>query len=234
MTTNQFPYKKITDLRFEDRPREKFNSLGKEYLTSTELLAVLLGSGTKRNSVLDISTQIFDFVQGDLTALSRLKLIDFKGFKGIGNAKAILFVAALELGKRIAQFESKNMIQQIQSSSDAFQLVRPLFQELIHEEFWVIYLNRASKVIRMEQLSKGGVSGTAVDVKLILKNALSYVASSMIIVHNHPSGNLTPSEADRQITKKIVEAGKIMDVCLVDHLIIGDNKYVSFADEGWI
>lgn len=234
MTTIQYPYKKMAELHFEERPREKFYALGKDALSSVELLAVLLGSGSKTNSVLELANQIYDYVKGDLNALTRLQLVDFKQFNGIGNAKAILLLSALELGKRIAQFEAKQMVEQVQSSLDAFKLIRPKFQELNHEEFWVLYLNRASKLIKLELLSKGGVAGTAVDVKILLKNALNNLASSIIIAHNHPSGSLHPSEADKQITKKINEASRLVDVHLVDHLIVGGNKYYSFADEGLI
>lgn len=234
MTTNQYTYKKMNDIRLEERPREKFKAQGKAHLSNAELLAILLGSGTKSKSVLALSNEIIDSVDGNLTALSRLQLTDFIAFKGIGKAKSILLLACLELGKRIALFESQRKIDKVTSSMDAFQLLRSIFQELNHEEFWVIYLNRASRVIRMERLSQGGVAGTSVDIKLIFKTAVSYLASSVIVAHNHPSGNLQPSESDRQITKKIVESGKLLDIPLVDHLIIGENRYISFVDQGWV
>lgn len=234
MTTNQYTYKKIADFRTEERPREKFKNLGKENLNNSEILALILGSGTKSKSVLQLSLEIIESVKGNLTSLSRLSLEDFLHFKGIGKARAIQLLACLEFGKRIALFDAKNDFEKIHSSADAFALLRAIFQELNHEEFWVIYLNRASKVIKMERLSQGGVAGTSVDIKLIYRSAVNYIASSLIVAHNHPSGNLLPSSADKQITTKILEAGKNLDIQLIDHLIIGDNKYISFVDEGYL
>jgi len=234
MNTNQYTYKRIAEFRLEDRPREKLKSLGKESLSNPEILAIILGSGTKSKSVVDLSNEIIEYVGGNLTSLSRLSAEDFEHFKGIGKTKAIQLLACLELGKRVAAHEAKIRIDKIQSSADAFALLRTIFQELNHEEFWVIYLNRASKVIKLERLSQGGVAGTSVDIKLIYRFAVNYLASSLIIAHNHPSGNLIPSHADKQITAKIVEAGKNLDIQLIDHLIIGDNKYISFVDEGYL
>jgi len=234
MTTNQYTYKRFQDFRVEDRPREKLKNIGKEFLNNSELIAILLGSGIPSKSVLVLSSEILEFVQGDLTYLSRLQIEDFQKFKGIGVAKAIQLAACFELGKRIASFEAKNTLTKIQSSADAFQLFRPIFQELNHEEFWVLYLNRASRVLKIEKLSQGGVAGTLVDLKLLFKAAVNYLASSIIVVHNHPSGNLIPSQADKQLTEKINEAGKNLDVKLIDHLIVGDNKYLSFVDEGFL
>jgi len=234
MNSNQYSYKKISDVRAEDRPREKFKNLGKESVSSIEILAIILGSGTKSKSVIELSVEILDSVEGNLTLFSRLSLEDLLQFKGVGKTKAIQLLACLEFGKRIAMFDAKNKVEKIQSSADAFTLLRSVFQALNHEEFWVIYLNRASKVIKMERLSQGGVAGTSVDIKLIYRAAVNYLASSIIVSHNHPSGNLIPSQADKQITTKIMEAGKNLDIQLIDHLIVGDNKYVSFVDEGWI
>ncbi|MEY2793594.1 MAG: hypothetical protein RJA76_1586 [Bacteroidota bacterium] len=231
MTSNQFTFKKILK---EDRPREKLKNLGKEYLSNSEILAIILGSGTKSKSVTELSNEIIHQVGGNLNSFSRLGLSDLVHFKGIGKAKATQLLACIELGKRIATYDAKNKLVKISSSADAFILLRPIFQELIHEEFWVIYLNRGSKVIKVERLSKGGVAGTTVDIKLIYRSAIHYIASSLIVAHNHPSGNLIPSHSDKEITKKIAEAGKNLDILLIDHLIIADNTYVSFVDEGWL
>lgn len=224
----------MADFRLEDRPREKFSNQGKDSLSNSELLAIILSTGTRTKSIIEISNEIVDSVNGNLNLLSRLSFEDLISFKGIGKTKAIQLLACLEFGKRIALYDAKLKVEKIQSSADAFTLLKSKFQDLHHEEFWVIYLNRASKVIKMECLSKGGVAGTSVDIKLIYRSAVNYIASSLIVAHNHPSGNLLPSNADKQITSKIMEAGKNLDIQLIDHLIIGDNQYVSFVDEGWM
>ncbi len=234
MTINQYSYKKISDISLEERPREKLKNLGKEYLNLSEILSIILGSGTKTYSVVQIAEAILNQTGGNLNNLARIGLADLVQIKGIGKAKAVQLLACIELGKRIASYDVKSTLDKIQSSADAFSLLRPIFQELNHEEFWVIYLNRASKVIKIERLSQGGVAGTSVDIKLIYRSAVHLIASSIIISHNHPSGNLIPSNSDKEITKKIVEAGKNLDIVLIDHLILADNTYVSFVDEGWL
>lgn len=215
----------------EDRPREKLLLKGKNSLSDAELIAILIGSGNKTETAVELSKKILSFVNNDLNKLSKLTVNDLIKFNGIGEAKAISIVAALELGRRKKNTE-KTKTTSITSSKIAFEEVYDILSDLPHEEFWVIYLNRKNEVLKKVNISKGGVSGTIADTKIIFKNAIENLASSIILCHNHPSGNLAPSEADKKLTKKLFEVGNMMETPVIDHLIIGENNYFSFADEG--
>lgn len=218
----------------EDRPREKLLLKGKMALSDAELLAILIGSGSRQETAVELCKRILSTAaNNDLNILGKLTVADFMVYKGIGEAKAISIVAALELGRRRRAAEVKKR-QQITGSSDAAEIFWPILSDLPHEEFWVIYLNRSNKIMLKERISIGGVAGTVADVKIIFKKALQQLACSIIVAHNHPSGNLRPSKADIQLTKKMVEAGKFLDINVLDHLIITDGGYYSFADEGMI
>ncbi|MDO9186062.1 MAG: DNA repair protein RadC [Bacteroidia bacterium] len=215
----------------EDRPREKLLDKGRHMLTEAELIAILIGSGSKDETAVELSKRILLSVDNNLNNLGKLTVQELNQFKGIGDAKAISIIAALELGRRRKETETVKR-EKIITSKDAFEIMKPSMMDLPHEEFWLIMLNRANLVIKKELISRGGVSGTVVDTKIIFKTAIGNHASSIIICHNHPSGNLKPSDADIKITKNIKEAGKIMEIPLLDHLIITDNGFYSFADEG--
>ncbi|WP_064196329.1 MULTISPECIES: RadC family protein [Emticicia] len=222
---------KILSWAEEDRPREKLLLKGKAALSDAELIAILIGSGTRELSAVDLSKLILQSVNNNLHELAKLSINDLMKFKGIGEAKAISIAAALELGRRRKDSEVLKKTK-VGSSSDAYKAIRPYLMDLQHEQFWVLLLNRANEVIKPHQISIGGVAGTVADPKMIFKAALEYLASAIILVHNHPSGNLTPSQADKELTKKVKEAGKMLDIPVLDHLIFGDNGYFSFADEG--
>jgi len=217
----------------EDRPREKFLSKGKMTLSDAELIAILIGSGSRSESAVQLAQRILASTKHNLHQLGKLSVGDLMKFKGIGEAKAISIAAALELGRR--RKESKSIQRRkIQSSQTAYEEIMDVLSDLPHEEFWVMYMNRANEVIERKNISKGGVSGTVADIKIILKQALELLSSSMIVCHNHPSGNLKPSQQDIALTKKIAEAAKNIDMKLLDHIIVGNNAYFSFADEGLI
>ena len=215
----------------EDRPREKLMLKGKAALSDAELIAILIGSGTRELSAVDLSKLILQSVNNNLHELAKLSLKDLIKFKGIGEAKAISIAAALELGRRRKESEVIKK-QKVGSSVDAYDAIRPHLMDLSHEQFWVLLLNRANEIIRPVQISVGGVAGTIADPKMIFKSAIENLASAIILVHNHPSGNLTPSQADKDLTKKVKESGRLLDIPILDHLIFGDNGYFSFADEG--
>jgi DNA repair protein RadC len=215
----------------EDRPREKLMLKGKNALSDAELLALLIGSGTREVTAVELGREILQHVHNNLAELSRLTASQLMEFPGIGEAKALTLLAALELGRRRNESEVLSR-DKITGSRDAFAIFESTLGDLPYEEFWVILLNRANKVIRKCNISEGGISGTVVDPKKIFKTALDHHATSIILGHNHPSGNIQPSEADKKITKKIRDAGMMLDVAVLDHLIIGDGKYYSFADEG--
>lgn len=215
----------------EDRPREKLLAQGRRVLSDAELIAILIGSGSTTESAVDLSKRILHACQNDLNALSKLSVQDLCKFKGIGEAKAISIIAALELGRRRKETEQP-VLDIVTSSKDIFHLLSPYFSDLLHEEFWVILLNRANKVLQKILISKGGQSGTIADPKIIFKSALEGNAANIILAHNHPSGNLKPSQADIQLTKKLQEAGKLLDLQILDHLIFAERSYFSFADEG--
>lgn len=216
----------------EDRPREKLLLKGHGALTDAELLAILIGSGNTNESAVDLCKRILkEAATNDLNELAKLDLHDLMKFKGIGEAKAITIVAALELGRRRRAAEV-GVKPQITSSRDVFELLQPRIGDLPHEEFWVLYLNRANRVTFQESISAGGVAGTVADLKIIFKRALNQLASGIIIAHNHPSGNLKPSQADIDLTRKVREGGKTLEISVLDHLIITTSGYFSFADEG--
>lgn len=228
-------YKKpsIREWAVEDRPREKMQTKGVRSLSEAELIAILIGSGNLEESAVEVSRRIMASVNNNLNELGKKNISDLQKFKGIGPAKAISIAAAMELGRRRKESEPDEKPKVI-TSGDAAAIFRPLLSDLPHEEFWVLLLNRNNLVLDKMMVSQGGLSGTVIDVRIILKMALDKLACSIILCHNHPSGNLVPSEADKEITKKIKEAGKHMDIPVLDHLIIGNGSYFSFADEGLI
>ncbi|HDZ40392.1 MAG TPA: JAB domain-containing protein [Bacteroidetes bacterium] len=222
---------KIKDWALEDRPREKLLYKGISSLSDAELLAILIGSGSNDKSAVDLAREILKLASNNLNRLGKLDVHDLVKLKGIGTAKAINIMAALELGRRRKSAEIIEAAK-IRSSNDVYTIFNPLLADLTHEEFWLLYLNRSNKILSRHKLSQGGISGTITDVRLIIKKALELLASSIIICHNHPSGNLDPSEADTRITMKIREAASCFDISLLDHVIVTDNGYYSYADNG--
>ncbi len=216
-----------------DRPREKLMLNGRRQLTDAELIAILIGSGNRTETAVDLSKRMLSAYQNDLDAFGKASIADLSKFKGIGEAKAIAIVAALELGRRRKDTAVQDVVK-VGSSHDAFQHLHADFADLNHEEFWMLLLNRANHIKSKHLISKGGQSGTVADPKIIFKTALEQQAAYIILAHNHPSGNLKPSNEDLKLTKKLVEAGKLLDLLVVDHLIITDKSYYSFCDEGLI
>ena len=214
----------------DDRPREKLLLKGRTVLSDAELIAILIGSGSRNESAVELSKRILASVDHNLNELGKLSIQQLMQFKGIGEAKAITIAAALEVGRR-RRAEEQQKITKISSSKDVFELLLPILGDLLHEEFWIVYLNNSNKVLQKEQLSKGGMTGTLVDVRLVMKKALEYGAVGLIFAHNHPSGTLKPSSQDKEITKKLQVAGQALDIRVLDHLIITQNTYLSFADE---
>ena len=215
----------------QDRPREKLIERGKSNLSDAELLALLIGSGTIEESALDLSRRILSEVNHDIERLSQMTVESLQKFKGIGSAKAVKIVAALELSAR----KKRNNISRsakVQSSETVYNIMEPEIGELDHEEFWIIYLNNSNRVLRKSQLSKGGITGTLVDIRLVLKEALELSSTSIILAHNHPSGTLIPSQADKDLTYKLKTAAASMDINVLDHLILSSGGYFSFADSG--
>ncbi|MBT8273338.1 MAG: DNA repair protein RadC [Bacteroidia bacterium] len=217
----------------DDRPREKLLYKGKDALSNAELIAILIGSGNRTENALALSQRILLKVDNNLGELGKQSIEQLMSYKGIGEAKAISIVAAMELGRRRAGAEAL-LRDKISSSTSVFQLMQPLLGDLAHEEFWIIYLNNSNKVLQKSQLSKGGITGTLVDVRLVLKKALELNATGLILVHNHPSGTLNPSEADKKLTRKLKDASLSLDIKVLDHLIITEKAYFSFADEAII
>tara|TARA_Y100000815_G_C13341480_1_gene500158 strand:- start:1542 stop:2219 length:678 start_codon:yes stop_codon:yes gene_type:complete len=215
----------------DDRPREKFLLKGKATLSDSELLAILIGSGSRNESAVQLCQRILASSNYNLTVLSKLSIAQLTQFKGIGVAKAITIAAALELGRR-RRVEEAIVLEQITSSKAVFELMQPIIGELPHEEFWVLYLNNANKIIYKSQISKGGITGTLVDSRIIFKIAFEYNATAIILLHNHPSGKLKPSQADLNLTKSLQQASKSLEIQILDHIIITENHYFSFADEG--
>ena len=217
----------------EDRPREKLLEKGKEALTNSELLAILIGSGTKNVSAIQVAQNVLALSNNNLKSLGRLNIAELVKIPGIGNTKAITIIAAIELGRR-RQLCDAQKLNQIKSSQDAYQYLHPILGDLNHEEFWALYLNRNNRIVASERISKGGVTGTVADVKIIFKRGLELLSSSIIVAHNHPSGNLKPSQADINVTKKIEKSSAFLEIKLLDHLIITEAGYYSFSDEGLI
>lgn len=224
-------YRSITSWAEEDRPREKMLLKGRQALTDAELIAILIGSGTVGESAVTLAQRILASVESNLQDLGKRSLTDLQQFKGVGEAKAITIAAALELGRR-RQLSDLRERPRIASSRDAFNVIAPLITDLYHEEFWLLLLNRNHEVIASKQLSTGGSSGTVVDIKLVLKTALEARATAFIALHNHPSGSLKPSQEDIILTKKLHQSGQLLDLPLLDHLIVSERGYYSFADEG--
>ena len=214
----------------DDQPREKMLNKGKSSLSDAELVAILIGSGNREESAVSLCKRILASVNNNLSELGKLSIKQLMEFKGIGEAKAITIAAATELGRR-RRGEQALEKKKIMSSASVFELMQPIIGELNHEEFWIIYLNNSNKVIQKNQLSKGGITGTLVDTRLVMKQALEVGATSIILVHNHPSGTLQPSTADKQLTKKLTMASESLDIKVLDHLIITEKAYFSFADE---
>ena len=221
----------ITNWSEDDKPREKLMLKGKSVLSDAELIAILIGSGSRSESAVDLSKRILASVDNNLNALGKLSLSQLIQFKGIGEAKAISIIAALELGRR-RRGEDAVELKKITSSKIIFEIMQPIIGELPHEEFWIIYMNNSNKVISKSQLSKGGITGTLVDVRIVFKTALEMGATALILCHNHPSGTLIPSDADKQITRKLKLAGDSLEIKVLDHLIVTETSYYSFADEG--
>lgn len=214
----------------DDRPREKMLQKGRIALSDAELIAILIGSGSRSESAVSLSQRILASANNNLSELGKCSIADLMHFKGIGEAKAITIVAAMELGRRRRTGEALER-KKITTSNSVFEYFQPLIGELPHEEFWILYLNNSNKVIKSGQLSKGGITGTLVDVRLVFKEALQHGAVGIILAHNHPSGTLKPSQADIQLTKKLKIAGDSLDIKVLDHLIVTEKAYFSFADE---
>jgi len=226
-------YKKLSikEWAVEDRPREKLILKGTRSLSDAELMAILIGSGNSDESAVELSRRILSMANNNLNELGKKQINDLLKFKGIGEAKAVNILAALELGRRRKEQTPGEKVV-ITSSRDAAEYFRPLLEDLPVEEFWVLLLNRSNTVIDKFMVSQGGLTGTVIDVRIILKNTLEKLASGMILCHNHPSGNTKPSEADKNITRKIKHAAELMEISVLDHVIIAHHQYFSFADEG--
>lgn len=223
--------KSIKEWAADDRPREKMIDKGKAALSNAELIAILIGSGNSEQSAVELSRSILDSVDNNLIALSNLTLDDLMQHKGIGEAKAITIMAALELGKRRRGAEA-NLPTEVKDSKDSFERFLPYIDDMRQEHFLVLYLNQSNHALKVECISNGGTTNVIADPKLIFKNALTLGATAIILGHNHPSGNPRPSEDDRQLTKKLVAAGKLLDISVIDHIIIGNERYYSFRDHG--
>ena len=228
MEQTNFP---ITNWSEDDKPREKLMLKGKSALSDAELIAILIGSGSRNESAVGLSKRILASVDNNLNALGKLSIQQLMNFKGIGEAKAISIIAAMELGRR-RRAEDAVELKKITSSKMIFELMQPIIGELPHEEFWVLYLNNSNKVLSKSQQGKGGITGTLVDTRLVFKAALELGATALILCHNHPSGTLIPSDADKQITRKLKAAGQNLDIQVLDHIIVAENGYYSFNDEG--
>jgi DNA repair protein RadC len=220
----------IKFLAEDDRPREKFLLKGKNALSDAELLAIIMGSGNREDSAVELGRKILNSVANNWHNLSLLSLSDLMKFKGVGEAKAISIAAALEIGHRRAAQEVPEKIQ-IRESKDIYKVLQPYLSDLQTEEFWAVFLNQNNRIVGKARLSAGGINQSVVDVRILFKTALEHLSTAIAIAHNHPSGNLKPSQEDLRITKQIADAGKILNIQLLDHLIISQNAYLSFADE---
>lgn len=223
----------IKEWSVQDRPREKYAKNGAIALSDAELIAILLRTGNNSESAVDLAKRVLSTSGNSLNALSDMSLRELSEIKGIGQAKAISLLTAFELGKRI-RAEKVELVQQIKSSIDVVNLMQDKIANLGHEEFWVIFLNNANRILRTAQISKGGISGTEVDTRIILQQAVLIKATQIILCHNHPSGSVKPSRADIQLTEKIRSAAELLDIILIDHIIIHRERYYSFAEEGRI
>lgn len=222
----------IKNWALEDRPREKMVSKGLSSLSNAELIAILIGSGNRDETAVDVSKRILNDVSNNLNELGKLSIEKLKrDYRGIGEAKAICIVAAMELGRR-RKLEQAKEKPKISGSRDVFDIMHPILADLPYEEFWILLLNRANKVMSIQKISQGGVAGTVMDSKIIMKAAIDSLASSIILCHNHPSGNIMPSQQDKNITQKVKQAGVIMDIPILDHIIVTETGFYSFADEG--
>ena len=218
----------------EERPRERAMAQGIRSMTSAECLALILRSGTRENSAVDLARALLEEYGGQLQRLASADVLALQGLGGVGLAKAAAVAAAFELGRRAAGNESVGRDRFIRGSDDVFQLLNPSMSALDHEQFWVVYLNRANKIIHYECVGRGGWTATAADVRVVYQRALALRSPALVVAHNHPSGRLEPSEEDRRLTQRLVEGAKILELTCLDHLIIGQNQYVSFADRGWM
>lgn len=216
----------------DDRPREKLIRKGQAALSDTELIAILMNTGTREEMVIDLAKRILASVGNDLVALSRLNVKDLTRFRGIGPAKAVSIAAALELGRRRRDYEAANRGIWVSTSKVAYEYLASSLADLDHEEFWILLLNRANKILGKHLMSTGGLTGTVADQRIIFKKALEHSACGIILSHNHPSGNPKPSPSDKQLTRRMHNAGQIMDIPILDHLIITESGYFSFADQG--
>ncbi len=227
----EYTHLTIKDWAVEDRPREKLLKKGVQSLSDAEIIALLIGSGTRNESAVELSKKVLKSANNNLNELGKLDISELTKTKGIGQAKAITIQAALELGRRrkISDILNKKKITQ---SKDVYELFQPIIGDLPYEEFWILLLNRSNKIIEKIKISQGGIAGTVIDVKIILKQALEKLASSIVLCHNHPSGNRNPSKADDTITNKLKNGSEFMDIQVLDHIIIADTEYFSYADEG--
>jgi DNA repair protein RadC len=230
---NTYQSRALKTWAVEERPREKVMANGIQYLSDAELLAILVGSGTRNMTAVELARKILGKAGNSLHELGRQSVADLLKIKGVGPAKAISVLAAMELGRRRAGMHQIEKIP-VKSSETVFSIFHPLMGDLDHEEFWLLMLNRANKVLGRFKVSQGGLSGTVIDTRIILKKALDNLASSIIVCHNHPSGNKQPSDADVKITEKLKKAAEMLEIKLLDHVIIADKSYFSFADEGLI
>ena len=230
MSENQVSFS-IKNWSEDDRPREKLVNKGRSTLSDAELIAILIGSGSRDESAVGLSKRILAATSNNLSELGKRSVKDLKKFKGIGEAKAVTIIAAPELGRRRKEGDSLSR-KRITSSSSVYELLHPIIGDLPHEEFWVVYLNNSNKILEKQQLSKGGITGTLVDVRLVLKTALELNAVGIILAHNHPSGTLKPSTSDIQLTQKLKGAAASLDVKVLDHIIVTEKAYFSFADDG--
>lgn len=227
------PSPSIKDWSADDQPRFKLKQHGSQILSNAELLAILIGSGSREESAVDLCKRILKSMDGDLDRLARMSLSELQQYKGIGEAKAITISAALELGRR-RQHTSKEQKLVVRDSRSAYQVMAGMLADKVQEEFWVAYLDQANTVIERQCVSRGGVAGTVVDPRLVFKEGLQLLASGLILYHNHPSGQLKPSKADIQLTKRLSDGAKILQMRVLDHIIVGGQQYFSFADEGML
>jgi len=227
-TQHKFGIKQLAE---DDRPREKLLLKGRQFLSNAELLAILIGTGTREFSAIDLGQKILQNVNNNLNALSKLSVKDLMQTKGIGEAKAISLIAAIELGRRRKE-EEASIVSKMTCSKDCYVQFEYILEDLPHEEFWILLLNRTNVILGKQKISTGGVSGTIADPKMIYKYAIDSMACAIVLCHNHPSGSVKPSNHDLNLTKKIAEAGKLLDISVYDHIIIGNKQYFSFADEG--